>query len=215
MNNSLICTSSVVEISVKPDKLYQRYVFMDEYEITERKYLFFKKNIKIDRGFVWDGHLDNNNRLIDNRLDNNDTELLYIIEDGYVYDNNEKMNAYTKENAEFFIQNKNNSFIGSSNFNSWFNKTLGDRFYYEVVSDEQTGRVKEILVYKKGCIEILLSNNDIIYSYNSKTDSKRFNELLKEFARGIAEYPFMIVEKMILHLHIFTIRRTKYGISDL
>ena len=47
MNNCLICTSSVVEISVKPDELYQRYVFMDEYEITKRKYLFFKKNIKI------------------------------------------------------------------------------------------------------------------------------------------------------------------------
>ncbi len=190
MNNCLICTSSVVEISVKPDKLYQRYVFMDEYEITKRKYLFFKKNIKIDRGFVWDGYLDNNNR-----LNNNDTELPYIIEDGYVYDDNEKMNAYTKENAEIFIQNKNNRFIESSNFDSWFNKTLGDRFYYEVVSDEQTGRVKEILVYKKGCIEILLSNNDSIYSYNSKTDSKRANQLLKEFAQGIDEYPFMIVDK--------------------
>ena len=31
MNNSFFCTSSIVEISVKPDELYQRYVFMDEY----------------------------------------------------------------------------------------------------------------------------------------------------------------------------------------
>jgi hypothetical protein len=163
---------------------------MDEYEITKRKYLFFKENIKIDRGFVWDEHLDNNKR-----LKNNDTELPYIIEDGYVYDDNEKMNAYAKENAEFFMHNKNNRFIGSSNFDSWFNRTLGDRFYYEVVSDEKTGRVKEILVYKKGCVKILLSNNNSIYSYNSKTDNKRANELLKEFTRGIAEYPFMIVDK--------------------
>ena len=189
MNNSLICTSSVVEISVKPDKLYQRYVFMDEYEITKRKYLFFKKNIKIDRGFVWDEHLDIK------RLKNNDTDIPYIIEDGYVYDDNEKMNAYAKENAEIFMQNKNNRFIGSSNFDSWFNRTLGnDRFYYEVVSDERTGRVEEILVYQKGCVKMLLSNNGDIYSY-SKTDSKRANELLKEFAQGIAEYPFMIVDK--------------------
>lgn len=189
MNNSLICTSSVVEISVKPDELYQRYVFMDEYEITKRKYLFFKKNIKIDRGFVWDEHLDIR------RLKNNDTELPYIIEDGYVYDDNEKMNAYAKENAEFFMQNKNNRFIGSSNFDSWFNRTLGnDRFYYEAVSDEQTGRVKEILVYKKGSVKMSLSNNCTIHSY-SKTDSKHANELLKEFAQGIAEYPFMIVDK--------------------
>ena len=190
MNNSLICTSSVVEISVKPDELYQRYVFMDEYEITKRKYLFFKKNIKIDRGFVWDEHLDN--RPI-RRLKNNDTDIPYIIEDGYVYD--EKMNAYAKENAEIFMQNKNNRFIGSSNFDSWFNRTLGnDRFYYEAVSDEQTGRVKEILVYKKGCVKMLLSNNGDIYSY-SKTDSKRANELLKEFAKGIAEYPFIMMDK--------------------
>ena len=100
MNNSFFCTSSVVEISVKPDELYQRYVFMDEYEITKRKYLFFKKNIKIDMGFVWDEHLDIK------RLKNNDTELPYIIEDGYVYDDNEKMNDYAKENVEFFMQNK-------------------------------------------------------------------------------------------------------------
>lgn len=190
MNNCLICTNSVVEISVKPDELYQRYVFMDEYKITKRKYLFFKKNIKIDRGFVWDEHLDNRKR-----LKNNDTELPYIIEDGYVYDDYENMNAYAKENAEFFMHNKNNRFIGSSNFDSWFNRTLGnDRFYYEVVSDEQTGRVKEILVYRKGCLEINFSNGSSIYSY-SKTDSKHANELLKEFARSIAKYPFMIVDK--------------------
>ena len=189
MNNILICTSSVVEISVAPDKLYQRYVFMDEYEITKRKYLFFKKNIKIDRGFVWDEHLDIK------RLKNNYTDLPYIIEDGYVYDDDEKMNAYAKENAEIFMQNKNNRFIGSSNFDSWFNRTLGyDKFYYEAISDEQTGRVKEILVYQKGCVKMLLSNNGTIYSY-SKTDSKRANELLKEFAQGVAEYPFMIVDK--------------------
>ena len=190
MNNSFFCTSSIVKISVKSDELYQRYVFMDEYEITKRKYLFFKKNIKIDRGFVWDEHLDNNKR-----LKNNDTELPYIIEDGYVYDDNEKMNDYAKENAEFFMQNKNNRFIGSSNFDSWFNRTLGnDMFYYEVVSDEQTGRVKEILVYRKGCLKMLLSNNGDICTY-TKIDSKRANELLKEFARSIAEYPFMIVDK--------------------
>ena len=184
MNNCLICTSSVVEISVKPDELYQRYVFMDEYEITKIKYLFFKKNIKIDRGFVWDEHLDIK------RLKNNDTELPYIIEDGYVYDD-EKI----KETAEIFMQNKNNRFIGSSNFDSWFNRTLGnDRFYYEVVSDEQTGRVKEILVYQKGCVKMLLSNNNSIYSY-SETDSNRADELLKKFAQGIAEYPFMKVDK--------------------
>jgi hypothetical protein len=69
-----------------------------------------------------------------------------------------------------------------------------DRFYYEAISDEQTGKVKEILVYKKGCVKMLLSNNGTIYSY-SKTDSKRANELLKEFAQGIAEYPFIIVDK--------------------
>ena len=183
MNNCLICTSSVVEISVKPDELYQRYVFMDEYEITKRKYLFFKKNIKIDRGFVWDEHLDIK------RLKNNDTDIPYIIEDGYVYVDN------AKENAEIFMQNKNNRFIGSSNFDSWFNRTLGyDKFYYEAISDEQTGRVEEILVYKKGGVKLLLSNNGTIYSY-SKTDSKRANELLKEFAQGIAEYPFIIVDK--------------------
>jgi hypothetical protein len=190
MNNCLICTNSVVEISVKPDELYKRYVFIDEYEITKRKHLFFKKNIKIDRGFVWDEYLDNNKR-----LKNNYIGLPYIIEDGYVYDDNEKMNAYAKENAEIFMQNKNNRFIGSSNFDSWFNRTLGyDKFYYEVVSDEQTGRVKEILVYLKGCVKMLLSNNGDIYSY-SKIDSKRANELLKEIARSIAEYPFMIVDK--------------------
>ena len=190
MNNKIFCTSSIVEISVKPDELYQRYVFMDEYEITRRKYLFFKKNIKIDRGFVWDEHLDNRKH-----LKNNDTDLPYIIEDGNVYDDYENMNAYAKENAEFFMHNKNNRFIGSSNFDSWFNRTLGnDRFYYEVVSDEQTGRVKEILVYKKGCLNILLSNNGNIYSY-SKIDSKHTNKLLKKFAQGIAEYPFMIVDK--------------------
>ena len=190
MNNCLICTSSVVEISIKPDELYKRYVFMDEYEITKRKYLFFKKNIKIDRGFVWDEHLDNNKL-----LKNNYIGLPYIIEDRYVYDDNEKMNAYAKENAEIFMQNKNNRFIGSSNFDSWFNRTLGyDKFYYEAVSDEQTGRVKEILVYKKGCVKMLLSNNGDIYSY-SKIDNKRANELLKEIARSIAEYPFIIVDK--------------------
>ena len=190
MNNCLICTSSVVEISVTPDKLYQRYVFMDEYEITKRKYLFFKKNIKIDRGFVWDEHLDSNKR-----LKNNDTEIPYIIEDGYVYDDNEEMNAYTKENAEIFMHNKNNRFIGSSNFDSWFNRTLGnDRFYYKVVSDEQTGRVKEILVYRKGCLKMLLSNNGDIYTY-TKIDSKRADELLKKIAQGVAEYPYMIVDK--------------------
>ena len=196
MNNSVICTSSIVEISVKPDELYQRYVFMDYYEITKRKYLFFKKNIKIDRGFVWDEHLDNNKR-----LKNNDTELPYIIEDGYVYDDYEKMNDYAKENAEFFMHNKNNRFIGSSNFDSWFNRTLGnDRFYYEVVSNDKTGSVKEILVYKKGCVKMLLSNNGDIYSY-TKIDSKRANELLKKFAQSIAEFPFMIVDKSNL---IFT-----------
>jgi hypothetical protein len=190
MNNSLFCTSSILEFSVKPDELYKRYVFIDEYEITKKKYLFFKKNIKIDRGFVWDEYLDNNKR-----LKNNYIGLPYIIEDGYVYDDNEKMNAYAKENAEIFMQNKNNRFIGSSNFDSWFNRTLGyDKFYYEAVSDEQTGRVKEILVYKKGCVKMLLSNNGDIYSY-SKIDSKRANELLKEIARSIAEYPFMIVDK--------------------
>ena len=190
MNNSLFCTSSIFKFSVKTDELYQRYVFMDEYEITKRKHLFFKENVKIDRGFVWDEHLDNNKR-----LKNNDTELPYIIEDGYVYDDNEKMNDYAKENAEFFMLNKNNRFIGSSNFVSWFNRTLGnDKFCYEVVSDEQTGRVKEILVYRKGYLEINFSNGSSIYSY-SKTDSNHANELLKEFAQGIAEYPFIMVDK--------------------
>ena len=178
MNNCLFCTNSIFNFSVKTDELYQRYVFIDEYEITKRKFLFFKKNIKIDRGFVWDEHLDNK------RLKNNDTELPYIIEDGYVYEDNAKINPYG-----------NSRFIGSSNFDSWFNRTLGnDRFYYEVVSDEQTGRVKEILVYKKGYLEIIFSNGSSIYSY-SKTDSNHANEILKEFAQGIAEYPFMIVDK--------------------
>ena len=189
MNNCLFCTSSIFKFSVKTDELYKRYVFIDEYEITKRKFLFFKKNIKIDRGFVWDEYLEHK------RLKNNYIGLPYIIEDGYVYDDNAKMNDYAKENAEFFMQNKNNRFIGSSNFDSWFNRTLGnDRFYYEVVSDEQTGRVKEILVYKKGCLEINFSNGSSIYSY-SKTDSNHANKLLKEFAQGIAEYPFMIVDK--------------------
>ena len=190
MNNCLFCTNSIFNFSVKTDELYQRYVFIDEYEITKRKFLFFKKNIKIDRGFVWDEHLNNNKR-----LKNNDTELPYIIEDGYVYDDIEKMNAYAKENTKFFMQCGNDRFIGSSNFDSWFNRTLGnDRFYYEVVSDEQTGRVKEILVYKKGCLEINFSNDASVYSY-SKTDRNHANEILKEFAQGIAEYPFMIVDK--------------------
>ena len=189
MNNCLFCTSSIFKFSVKTDELYKRYVFIDEYEITKRKYLFFKKNIKIDRGFVWDEYLDIK------RLKNNYIGLPYIIEDGYVYDDNEKMNDYAKENAEFFMQNKNNRFIGSSNFDSWFNRTLGnDRFYYEVVSDEQTGRVEEILVYRKGCLEINFSNGSSIYSY-SKTDNNHANELLKEFAQGIAEYPFIMVDK--------------------
>ena len=105
------------------------------------------------------------------------------------------MNAYVKENAEFFMQNKNNRFIGSSNFDSWFNRTLGnDKFYYEVVSDEQTGKVEEILVYQKGYVKLLLSNNGDIYSY-TKIVSKRADELLKEFAQGVAEYPFIIVDK--------------------
>lgn len=190
MNNSVFCTSNIVEFLVKPDELYRRYVFIDEYEITKRKYLFFKKNIKIDRGFVWDEYLDNNRR-----LKNNYIGLPYIIEDGYVYDDNEKMNAYAKENAEIFMQNKNNRFIGSSNFDSWFNRTLGnDMFYYEVVSDEQTGRVKEIFVYQKGCVKIYFSNGGNICSY-SKIDSKRSNDLLKEFAQNIFEYPFMTVDK--------------------
>lgn len=191
MNNSVFCTSNIVEFLVKPDELYRRYVFIDEYEITKRKYLFFKKNIKIDRGFVWDEYLDNNRR-----LKNNYIGLPYIIEDGYVYDDNVKNErCMLKENAEIFMQNKNNRFIGSSNFDSWFNRTLGyDKFYYETVSDEQTGRVKEILVYKKGCVKMLLSNNGDIYSY-TKIDSKRASELLKKIARSIAEYPFMIVDK--------------------
>ena len=191
MNNSLFCTSSIFKFSVKTDELYQRYVFMDEYVVTKRKYLFFKENIKIDRGFVWDEHLDNNKR-----LKNNDTELPYIIEDGYVYDDNVKNErCMLKENAEIFMQNKNNRFIGSSNFDSLFNRTLGyDRFYYEAVSDEQTGRVTEILVYRKGYLEINFSNGASIYSY-SKTDSKHADKLLKEFAQGIAEYPFMVVDK--------------------
>lgn len=189
MNKCIFCTSSIFKFSVKPDELYQRYVFMDEYIITKRKYLFFKENIKVDRGFVWDEHLDIK------RLKNNDTDLPYIIEDGYVYDDNEKMNDYAKENAGFFTQNKNNRFIGSSNFDSWFNRTLdNDKFYYEVVSDERTGRVEEILVYRKGCLEINFSNGASIYSY-SKTDSNHADKLLKKFAQGIAEYPFMIVDK--------------------
>ena len=57
-DNRLFCTSSIVEFSATIDSLYQRYVFMDEYEITKRKFLFFKKNIKVDMGFVWDEHLD-------------------------------------------------------------------------------------------------------------------------------------------------------------
>lgn len=190
MNNSLFCTSSIVEFSVKPDELYQRYVFIDEYEITKRKYLFFKKNIKIDRGFVWDEYLDNNKR-----LKNNYIGLPYIIEDGYVYDDYENMNAYAKENAEFFMHNKNNRFIGSSNFDSWFNRTLGnDRFYYEVVSNEKTGRVEEILVYIKGRLEINFSNGNSVYTY-SKTNNEHANELLNKIAEGIAEYPFMKVDK--------------------
>lgn len=185
MNNCLFCTSSIFNFSVKTDKLYKRYVFVDEYEITKRKFLFFKKNIKIDMGFVWDEYLDNNKR-----LKNNYIGLPYIIEDGYVYEDNAKINPYG-----------NSRFIGSSNFDSWFNRTLGnDRFYYEVVSDEQTGRVKEILVYSKGYLEINFSNGSNIYSY-SKTDSNHANEILKEIARSIAEYPYMIVEKRDL---IFT-----------
>ena len=181
MNNCLFCTNSIFNFSVKTDELYKRYVFLDEYEITKRKFLFFKKNIKIDMGFVWDEHLDNNKR-----LKNNYIGLPYIIEDGYVYEDNAKINTYAKGNSRF---------IGSSNFDSWFNRTLGnDRFYYEVVSDEQTGRVKEILVYKKGCLEINFSNGSSIYSY-SKTDSIHANKILKEFAQGIAEYPFIIAVK--------------------
>ena len=190
MNNSLFCTSSIFKFSVKSDELYQRYVFMDKYEIIKRKYLFFNKKIKFDKGFVWDEYLDNNKI-----LKNNDTEIPYIIEDGYVYDDIEKMNDYSKENAEFFMQNKNNRFIGSSNFDIWFNRTLGkDMFYYEIVSDEKTGRVKEILVYKKGYLEIIFSNGNNIYSY-SKIDSKYVNKILKEVAQGIVEYPFMIMDK--------------------
>ena len=49
MNNCLFCTSSIFNFSVKTDEFYQRYVFIDEYEISKRKFLFFKKNIKIDR----------------------------------------------------------------------------------------------------------------------------------------------------------------------
>ena len=186
MNNCLFCTSSIFNFSVKTDELYKRYVFIDEYEITKRKFLFFKKNIKIDRGFVWDEYLEYK------RLKNNYIGLPYIIEDGYVYDDNAKMNANAKGKDRF---------IGSSNFDSWFNRTLGnDKFYYEVVSDEQTGRVKEILVYKKGYLEINFSNGANVYSY-SKTDRNHANEILKEIARSIAEYPYMIVEKRDL---IFT-----------
>lgn len=68
MNNTLFCTSSIFNFSVKTDELYQRYVFMDNYEIIKSKYIFFKEKIKFDRGFVWDEYLDN-----DKRLKNNDT----------------------------------------------------------------------------------------------------------------------------------------------
>lgn len=192
MNREIYCTNAITSFNVTKNELVMSLSYIPYQKAFQDTWWGGEKMILINPCWIETRDVHNNRGL--NTPKKLDFIKYGIKEEGEVCDID---NVYSKikDNAIEYM-NDNGCSIKDSNFHKWFEKEFNDHYYYETVTGA-LGQVYKINIFKKGCIEITLNEDNKYSIIFSKfiVDDFEVGKILKKIGQAIIEYPFFTVTK--------------------
>ena len=191
MNREIYCTNAITSFNVTTNELVETLIYIPYQRASQDTWWGGSKMIIINPCWMYQENAYYNEGL--NSPKHLDAIKYAIQEDQIVYDIDK---APIKELAVDSME-RNGYSIENSNFHKWFKEHFdSDDYYYETVTNA-SGQVTKINIFKKGCIEITLNEDNKYSIIFSKfiVDDFEVGKILKKIGQAIIEYPFFTVTK--------------------
>lgn len=191
MNREIYCTNAITSFNVTTNELVETLIYIPYQRAYQDTWWGGSKMIIINPCWMYQENAYYNEGL--NSPKHLDAIKYAIQEDQIVYDIDK---APIKELAVDSME-RNGYSIENSNFHKWFKEHFdSDDYYYETVTNA-SGQVTKINIFKKGCIEITLNEDNKYSIIFSKfiVDDFEVGKILKKIGQAIIEYPFFTVTK--------------------
>ena len=191
MNREIYCTNAITSFNVTKNELVDTLIYIPYQRAYQDTWWGGSKMIIINPCWMYQENAYYNEGL--NCPKHLDAIKYAIQEDQIVYDIDK---APIKELAVDSME-RNGYSIENSNFHKWFKEHFdSDDYYYETVTNA-SGQVTKINIFKKGCIEITLNEDNKYSIIFSKfiVDDFEVGKILKKIGQAIIEYPFFTVTK--------------------
>ena len=191
MNREIYCTNAITSFNVTTNELIETLIYIPYQRASQDTWWGGSKMIIINPCWMYQENAYYNEGL--NSPKHLDAIKYAIQEDQIVYDIDK---APIKELAVDSME-RNGYSIENSNFHKWFKEHFdSDDYYYETVTNA-SGQVTKINIFKKGCIEITLNEDNKYSIIFSKfiVDDFEVGKILKKIGQAIIEYPFFTVTK--------------------
>lgn len=186
MNREIYCTNAITSFNVTTNELVETLIYIPYQRASQDTWWGGSKMIIINPCWMYQENAYYNEGL--NSPKHLDAIKYAIQEDQIVYDIDK---APIKELAVDSME-RNGYSIENSNFHKWFKEHFdSDDYYYETVTNA-SGQVTKINIFKKGCIEITLNEDNKYSIIFSKfiVDDFEVGKVLKKVGQAIVEYPF-------------------------
>lgn len=191
MNREIYCTNAIISFNVTTNELVETLIYIPYQRASQDTWWGGSKMIIINPCWMYQENAYYNEGL--NSPKHLDAIKYAIQEDQIVYDIDK---APIKELAVDSME-RNGYSIENSNFHKWFKEHFdSDDYYYETVTNA-SGQVTKINIFKKGCIEITLNEDNKYSIIFSKfiVDDFEVGKVLKKVGQAIVEYPFFTETK--------------------
>ena len=186
MNREIYCTNAITSFNVTTNELVETLIYIPYQRASQDTWWGGSKMIIINPCWMYQENAYYNEGL--NSPKHLDAIKYAIQEDQIVYDIDK---APIKELAVDSMH-RNGYSILNSDFHKWFKEHFdSDDYYYETVTNA-SGQVTKINIFKKGCIEITLNEDNKYSIIFSKfiVDDFEVGKILKKVGQAIIEYPF-------------------------
>lgn len=191
MNREIYCTNAITSFNVTTNELVETLIYIPYQRAYQDTWWGGGKMIIINPCWMYQENAYYNEGLNSPKhLD----AIKYAIQEGQIVYDIDK--APIKELAVDSME-RNGYSIENSNFHKWFKEHFdSDDYYYETVTNA-SGQVTKINIFKKGCIEITLNEDNKYSIIFSKfiVDDFEVGKILKKIGQAIIEYPFFTVTK--------------------
>ena len=191
MSRKIYCTNAISSFNVTKNELVDTLIYIPYQRAYQDTWWGGSKMIIINPCWLYQENAYNNNGLnCPKHLD----ALKYAITENQVVYDIDKAPIELKEIAIDSME-KHGYSIENSDFHKWFKKIFdSDDYYYETVTGA-LGQVNKINIFKKGCIEITLNEDNMYSIIFSKfiADDFEVGKILKKIGQAIIEYPFFTV----------------------